>query len=114
MSEIKPAATAEDWSKYLAGENKYIQPGHGDGFISILNRASEYDHLEPWVARSVAAYCLHEQPFGFTREMLEAIRECVTLAEHFFSVSERGEEDILVEAREVADRIEALLPPEKD
>ena len=53
-------------------------------------------------------------PFGFTREMVCAIRELVALAQkhpdRLVRIGVRGAQD--TEALAAADRIEALLPPE--
>ena len=59
---------------------------------------------------ALAALCLHGQPFGFTREMCEAIRE---LVRRLGAVDpDLGHVFMIGEALETADRIEALLPPE--
>lgn len=83
MSDIKPALTAEQWSKKLAGNTEPL------GAIT--------EH-------GVAALCLYGQPFGFTREDVHVLGLVVGAAKE--ADSEYGQ--VL---QSLADRIEALLPP---
>ena len=106
---LKAALTKEEWA---AKET----PGNGDwqdkrdGAVARL----EYDptNLYVWVEsgfrvalgshHAVAALCLHEQPFGFTRADVEALRLIV------LRYSNVPDHPLLAS---LASRIEALLPP---
>ena len=114
----KPALTAEEWKLWL-GSDWVNQPTflgavhHGRG-----GKGAAHLYASDWYGHAEAALGLHEQPFGFTREMLLAIRDGVNFAEsfehHTMSADECDQQDRSVElGRLVADRIEALLPPDK-
>ena len=92
---MKAALTAEEWAK--------ASLGNGDFRLGWDDQGTADRH-------AVAAVCLHAQPFGFTREMAEAIRE---LVQRLGNVDpDLGHVFMVGEALEAADRIEALLPPE--
>lgn len=111
MSEqIKPALTAEEWAAGEAyrrtGESKYS----GDQWVSLLHDgqaaiSTGYSDIRvtPKAFHVLAALCLHGQPFGFTREDVEMLRKEANRWSH-------GDAGAAVET--LADRIEALLPPE--
>ena len=93
MSEIKPALTGGDWSD--PDRNKV--PVGKDGFIDrhyVLDRDKH----------RLAAQCLHGQPFGFTQEMVDELRlaagYCRTTSHELW-------------CDDIADLIEALLPPDQ-
>ena len=108
---LKAAMTKEEWA---AKET----PGNGDwqdkrdGTVARL----EYDpsELYVWVEsgfrvalgshHAVAALCLHEQPFGFTREMLRLASNA--------GVHDLANQDEIDATEAIFERIEALLPPE--
>ena len=122
MSKIKPALTAEEWSKErksfenrTTGERGMIEFStielleytnedgvhnglhiYGNGLFCNVNAPNLF---------ALSALCLHDQPFGFTRDMLRALREL-------------GHPSQTIEEMDLAwaamDRIEALLPPEGD
>ena len=90
MSDISPALTAEEWASF---------PNWPD---------AEHVVLEPLYYPSlhgIAAANLHGQPFGFTREDVEVLTDAVGSV---YSSME-GSAKLL----SLADRIEALLPPEE-
>ena len=89
---IKPALTAEEWAEA-------IPPNGGPaGFLRGLERVTDGRSCH-----AMAASCLHEQPFGFSREDVKSLRSpWPVLNAHWL-----GKLDAL------ADRIEALLPPEQ-
>lgn len=91
MSEIKPALTAEEW----AGASGKI--GVSTQLATIMF-ASGRNH-------ALAAACLHEQPFGFTREDVIVLRAAQDRIN--FEAIDRG----IPSVKDLADRIEALLPP---
>lgn len=130
MSEVVPALTPEEWATWR--EHGYVMHGGPSGglaggqhirlatFASRKRRASGEDGIYmavvpvdlPEEKHALAALCLHDQPFGFTRAMVEAIRACVGAAD---TPWDRGgaPPGVVTLARQTADRIEALLPPEE-
>jgi hypothetical protein len=71
VSDVKPALTPEEWANFKDSGfplTLSCDPPHfvdiGDDVRTI--RVSDSLH-------AVAAFCLHRQPFGFTREMLAAV-----------------------------------------
>ena len=102
MSEIKSALTAEEWadgktergySWTMVGGDLWLSPP-GDGpLVLIQNR------------HAAAALCLHEQPLGFTRED-------ITLISLLRSNLPIGRQAAVRDSHALADRIEALLPPD--
>ena len=103
MSEIKNALTAEEWAQSgidrrlawgaMIRKDGRLEPGHGI--------------LEPDERHGLAALALCGQPFGFTREMLVALRKVF----YGLDVDDGSFEANTEVLRQVADRIEALLPP---
>lgn len=91
---IKPALTADQW----AGKGIAIdgEPGwhntHGEESVPSGDR------------HAVAALCLYGQPFGLTREDVKTLR---TFRRQMLATSEEW-----ARVKDLADRIEALLPPE--
>lgn len=106
MSDIKPALTAEEWETHFASS--------GDIAVEIANAADQGQfHV-------VAALALYGQKFGFTREHARALREIADEQEsrlknpHWGMTDDRSRARYqIIQTREAADRIEALLPPEK-
>ena len=100
---MKPAMTREEWDAGCA-ENGY------DTFASRDDdgRIDTYDavFLKPEDCHKVAALCLHNQPFGFHREDVANIRDAL-IFKYREPDDERNEQ-----LESLADRIEALLPPE--
>lgn len=65
--------------------------------------AKDEADADGWLTiHGLAALALYGQPFGFTREDLRLLKHCEA------SVGWKHEEEV----RNLADRIEALLPPE--
>lgn len=56
---------------------------------------------------ALAALCLHGQPFGFQRHMVRRLRQSADVMDTALRSAWANE------LREIADRIEALLPPEE-
>ena len=95
MSEpIKPALTAEEWAHLPTRQRQ----------SAIMYLIDDQINAGRERMDAVADLALYNQPFGFTREMLKGIRDCAVFTD--------GPEADL--AREAADTIEALLPPEKE
>ena len=105
MSEIKPAMTDAEWASArllsagvcetvasvltasdVVGKRELGQPGSPD-------RLTQYHH-------ALAALCLHSRPFGFTLYDVRLLRHAADYAKPAHP-----------ELRDLADRIEALLPP---
>jgi hypothetical protein len=107
MSEaVAPALTREGW------ENRPWVCGWTDGTVFVSSNRPLGDELAEQVERphAVAALCLFEQPFGFTRGDVELVRDCIGME---WDRGERGEMDALEKRLEsLAARIAALLPPE--
>lgn len=101
---MKPALTAEEWADpWLALTNEgihWVAPDYpAEGLVGL---DGEFDR------HALAALCLHDQPFGFTREDMDALRsalEQIELDPYCF-----GAEVAILPG--IIDRIEALLPPE--
>lgn len=83
-SKMQPALTADEWEDFFEGQN----------------------YPRELSAHAAAATRLYGQPFGFTREDVVAIREHARAIDSF-------EDDAITWWNGLADRIEALLPPEK-
>lgn len=86
-NKIKPALTPEGWAYAIAAGE------HGRGYDVV------FEDLEPFLCHYIAALALNGQPFGFTWEDIEQLRHggC--------------DWDDQVHLSDIADRIEALLPP---
>lgn len=110
-TEITPALTPDEWARRA----------NGDARLSN-NNTLVYDSIYTIVdnRHALAALALHGQPFGFTRDDLEVVREqrlmretdrmvCEEKCE--FSATDRAERDVARLAALEA-KIAALLPPE--
>lgn len=93
MSNIKPAMTPEEW------DNPRLRLG------GIVNNHALTDNDDPGLSHAVAAWCLFCQPFGFTWEMVDALRLCAFDTE----ASRTDEAWELAEA--AVERVASLLPP---
>ncbi len=113
MSEIKNALSAEEWAGFIAGDSDWVRPGT-DGLVAL----SVGDGLfNPWNADSLAAMALHEQPFGFTREDAERHRAYAQVKGDAAKQQRFKNHHLEEQAgwhKSMADRIEALLPPEEN
>ena len=97
MSGIEPAMTAEQWAMALA-----CPPGVIYGF----NQQDEGEMTR----HRMAAMCLYETPFGFAREDVRTLRTMAVTDHEGFE--REGSPDAFLSS--LADRIAALLPPEKE
>jgi len=108
MSEIKPALTPEEWASVFDDEGCPV-------FMLPHNYEPDNDVKVRLCGRSrlpVAAACLHEQPFGFTREDVELLHNVVSAVWASMLSDAASEESVKLNS--IADRIEALLPPVKN
>lgn len=98
---IKPALTPEEWKEFVSQEPlfKWVDLANPDVRKLVLRPRAATDQPN---FHGIAALALYGQPFGFTREMLSALRELSTLAPDHAELWE------LADA--ATDRIEALLP----
>ena len=107
MSGYDQALSAEEWKQRGFADDGLPGPpdtqidSQGDvrteGFIGSAHRPHRRRH-------ALSVLCLHEQPFGFTREDVALLRAAQRTSEI---------QDFGGLADNLADRIEALLPPEK-
>jgi hypothetical protein len=89
--------SADDSTEYVAklGLN-------ANGSVIVMNRAHDQVLVPPPARAALAAFALAEQPFGFTREDVVALRAAAETAE---------DAGVARSLRSLATRLEALLPP---
>ena len=89
--------SADDSTEYVAklGLN-------ANGSVIVMNRAHDQVLVPPPARAALAAFALAEQPFGFTREDVVALRAAAETAD---------DAGIARSLRSLATRLEALLPP---
>jgi hypothetical protein len=89
--------SADDSTEYVAklGLN-------ANGSVIVMSRAHDRVLVPPPARAALAAFALAEQPFGFTREDVVALRAAAETAE---------DAAIARSLRSLATRLEALLPP---
>ena len=92
--KVKNALTGEDWAEVMASD----YPAHEH----IYGHPTD----DPY---RMAALCLHDQPFGFTREMVDAVRVLDSLN----AMKWDEVKALWVLVRQMTDHVEALLPPEE-
>ena len=99
---LKPALTAEEWKmelfKTISGHEVFLDHEGDVGFIHRNNPHEGVGLIDCEDRHSLAALCLHEQPFGFTRADVRGLRYREQQAPAFW-------DDLIA-------RIEAFLPPE--
>ena len=109
MSEIKLALTKDEWrdpNSIVWGKASAVYPWiTAEGSLSLECDDSFYhEELNAEQRLALAALCLHGQPFGFTREDLKGLRRLMQ--------REGPRIHLYGSVTTLADRIEALLPPE--
>jgi hypothetical protein len=89
--------SADDSTEYVAklGLNE-------NGSVIVMSRAHDRVLVPPPARAALAAFALAEQPFGFTREDVVALRAALETVE---------DAAIARSLRSLATRLEALLPP---
>lgn len=90
---MKPALTPEEWARWFASE--HTDDVDGWSHHDVLKQA--WTAAEVGNEHGVAATLLHGQPFGFHRKDVDFLRSLD-----------------YIHARDIAERIKALLPPESD
>jgi hypothetical protein len=91
------AQSADDSTEYVAklglSEN---------ACVIVMNRAHDRVLVPPPARAALAAFALAEQPFGFSQEDVGALRAAAEAAENA---------DTARSLRDLAERLQALLPP---
>ena len=123
----EPALTAEEWGEFGWDledhpQERQSEPyGWKDGETAAVwaNASRSILYLDDGCEtvrvkgsgqrHGLAALCLHNQPFGFTREDVRYLRACADIVGEVQGGHYHTEEG---ELHRIADRIEALLPPE--
>tara|TARA_Y100000310_G_scaffold219808_1_gene221245 strand:+ start:8817 stop:9161 length:345 start_codon:yes stop_codon:yes gene_type:complete len=114
VSTIEPALTAEEWAKVEVRDGQTVMGVPDDYELpEEVNEAFEILVAHGVEARRIAALCLHEQPFGFTREDVTTLRQA-EVVEFFDAGGIDIDPDAALTLKSLADRIEALLPPDDD
>lgn len=103
MPEIAPALNADEWGQWrrLA---QYIFTSDGHGHATVIQRNA----IEVPRRHAIAALSLHGQPFGFTREDVALLRDMAGDYEGRNGYFPEGQRLL-----SLADRLAALLPPER-
>lgn len=122
MSKIEPALTPEEWANQpepmLNRDGDWAYAPEGVAGVIVGTDAVGHGLVVGSRARhGLAALCLHDQPFGFTREDVEIVRWAADEAEWSArrgpgQTQEEAEAEARARYEDLADRIEALLPPE--
>jgi len=109
---MKPALTREEWKEFV--REGWVKIG-----VDLTVETSAHERSGFWICHSfgecaepskgkerhaLAALCLYDQPFGFTREHVRALRDFG----HYNQTSE--DRNLALEALKL---MEALLPPEE-
>jgi hypothetical protein len=115
---IKPALTPVEWAygtveQVSRATYDHVRGGEADHVGQLV--FTDYPGTGPiYNPHGVAALCLHEQPFGFRREDVATLRaNCAgfkMVADAAGAPGSVGAE--IAKLLDIADRIEALLPPE--
>lgn len=109
MNEIKPALTAEEWAGVCTvGRPMEVWGKAGGGGLGVVVNGL----LDPSDRHALAAHCLNGQPFGFTREDVKWLHHAAAHAKPAPPEYRQLSDEIVAIYLDLADRIEALLPPE--
>ena len=115
---MKPALTPEEWGrvpeKPFPSKARILDRGRVVTAAYVKGKPTQVELVASGDYAALAALCLHGQPFGFTREMVTLLR-IKARHETIHGVYTSAQADpylpgVLIDM--VADRIEALLPPE--
>jgi hypothetical protein len=103
------ARDLDQWAKARAGAadddaTEYVAKlGLSEtGSVIAMNRAHDRVLIPPPARAALAAFALAEQPFGFTRADVQTLRQAAERA---------GDATVGTALRDLARRLEALLPP---
>jgi hypothetical protein len=111
MAEIKPALTAgyrAEWAAWLAQSPERRK--------EVLGWARDEVDVDGYTdVRLLAAKALHNQPFGFTWEDVDVLRDVTkALRRADIEAGLHHGDHLLALVEDVAGRIEALLPPAEE
>ena len=111
MSDVTPALTPEEWGNLFAERGDvYINACRVHGMYMQIPEEEPDDGLVPDDARhAIAALALYRQPFGFAEDAADMVR---LAADQIHDEWETPELRAVLHA--IADRIAALLPPERE
>ena len=102
MPDVKPALTPEEWARGENDDEHQIEIREEGPYIIGAGG------LGPENCHALAALCLHEQLFGFTRDDLAALQRVLQSGLCWEIDANWG----CGHLRSLTDRISALLPPE--
>lgn len=114
--QIQPALSSDEWKELKADRRKPNGPYEHAVYIGqygvCINDEEEYEGacVRESARHALAALCLHQQPYGFTQAMVDILRERACLGKEVMSAVSCPEEVTCIFCQ-IADRIEALLPP---
>ena len=96
-AQAQPGLSADDATEYVAKLGL-----SGTGSVIVMNRAHDRVLVPPPARPALAAFALAEQPFGFTRADVSAVAQ---------AAERSGDAGAQAELRDLARRLDALLPP---
>ncbi|MGE0161357.1 MAG: hypothetical protein AB7T31_18325 [Gemmatimonadales bacterium] len=111
MSDVKSALTPEEWAPVLRNDLHRVELAREIMRCTLANERCPVP-AEGEVTHALAALCLHGQPFGFTREDVRLLRQSARDERAGVTADNRPHPDVATAYDSLADRIEALLPPE--
>lgn len=105
MSEpIGAALTTEGWRLWNEDKSVILPEGTVCDNLDVgINLDTGDVYIAPAERQPIAALALYGQPFGFTREMVSALRKLSEMAP--------DQAELWAVADDATDRIESLLPP---
>ena len=106
----QPARDLDAWARQKPGQRSQDDPTEyvaklglsDDDCVIVMSRAHDRVLVPPPARAALAAFALSGQPFGFTRADAAAVRRAAEAL---------GTEPAAAELRDLAARLEALLPP---
>ena len=111
---MKPALTPEEWGrvpeKPFPSKARILDRGRVVTAAYVKGKPTQVELVASGDYAALAALCLHGQPFGFTREDVTLLRE--NLPADVLILGFASTEHAQAMFLDLADRIEALLPPE--
>lgn len=105
----EPALTEKEWTQGEASRGYETLLTKDDDYVGVYCGDERSTLLDSSGRHALAALCLHDQPFGFTREDVELLRD--TKCSDVLHLGYAYEEEPEAHLNDLADRIEALLPP---